>query len=127
MFFFSSETSSFSWLLTNCLLQSLHIHLGFLLWIEPFLHNFDEPHLGQTSIFTMSFIIFMLSNIKLLLLGNYPIKDLPTFREIRSLGAKLYEEQGVPKPIIQSLLGHSDISMTNLYLDRYEVKWQEVN
>lgn len=54
-------------------------------------------------------------------------ENLPTFHEIRSLGAKLYEEQGVPKQIIQSLLGHSHVSMTNLYLDRYDVKWEEVN
>ena len=52
---------------------------------------------------------------------------LPTFHEIRSLGTKLYEKQGVPKRVIQSLLGHSDVSMTNLYLDRYDIKWEEVS
>ena len=44
----------------------------------------------------------------------------PTLHEIRSLGAKLYEDQGISP---QSLLGHADEKMTRVYLDRYEVKW----
>lgn len=46
----------------------------------------------------------------------------PTLHEIRSLGARLYEEQGFSP---QSLLGHADEKMTRVYLDRYEVKWIE--
>jgi len=48
--------------------------------------------------------------------------ERPTLHEIRSLGAKLYEEQGINP---QALLGHKDAAMTRVYLDRYEVEWIE--
>jgi len=49
-----------------------------------------------------------------------------TFREIRSYGARQYEEQGYSKSFIQALLGHADESMTDYYLDDGEIKWTEV-
>lgn len=49
--------------------------------------------------------------------------ELPTFHEIRALGAKLYEEAGVdPK----ALLGHKTAQMTQMYLDRHKVEWAVV-
>lgn len=44
-------------------------------------------------------------------------KEKPTFHEIRSLGARIYREQGRPKQYIQSLLTHSDQKTTQIYLD----------
>lgn len=41
----------------------------------------------------------------------------PTFHEIRSLGARIYREQGQHKQYIQSLLTHSDQKTTQVYLD----------
>jgi len=41
----------------------------------------------------------------------------PTFHEIRSLGARIYREQGQHKNYIQSLLTHSDQKTTQIYLD----------
>jgi integrase len=47
-------------------------------------------------------------------------KQLPVFRSIRSLGAKMMEEANKDP---QLLLGHADKKMTQVYLDRYEEKW----
>lgn len=47
-----------------------------------------------------------------------------TFHEIRALGARLLEQQGVNP---QALLGHADPKMTRVYLDRHATKWIEVN
>lgn len=47
-------------------------------------------------------------------------EELPTFHEIRALGAKLYEQAGIdPQP----LLGHTTAQMTRVYLDRHKVTW----
>lgn len=54
-------------------------------------------------------------------------KTLPSFHEIRSLGAKKYEDEGVPKAVIQNLLGHTSEKMTDIYLDRHEVQWVEID
>ena len=40
----------------------------------------------------------------------------PTFHEIRSLGSRLYGEQGFPKSYISKLMTHSDEKVTALYL-----------
>ena len=61
------------------------------------------------------------------LFNDYEKGTAPTFHEIRSLGSKLYEKAGMDKSIIQALLGHSSEKMTDVYLDRHEVKWSEVN
>ncbi len=46
----------------------------------------------------------------------------PSFHEIRSLGATLYEKAGSDP---QNLLGHKDEASTRIYLDRHEVEWIE--
>ena len=51
---------------------------------------------------------------------------LPSFHEIRSLGALLYEEAGMPKTRVQALLGHTSEAMTDTYLDRHKIRWNEV-
>jgi integrase len=50
-----------------------------------------------------------------------------TFHEIRSLGARQYEQQGYSKAFIQALLGHAKESMTDVYLDDDSVKWTEIS
>lgn len=50
-------------------------------------------------------------------------EERPTFHEIRALGAKLYEQAGVNP---QTLLGHTTEAMTQVYLDRHELKWTSV-
>ena len=47
----------------------------------------------------------------------------PTLHEVRALGAKLYEENGIDP---QMLVGHLDPKMTRLYLDRHKVQWIDV-
>lgn len=49
--------------------------------------------------------------------------ELPTFIEIRPLGAKLIADNG-GNP--QGLLGHSDKQMTALYLSRHDERWTDV-
>ncbi len=61
------------------------------------------------------------------LFTNYKQGALPTFHEIRSLGAKIYEDNGIDKKIIQGLLGHTSEKMTDTYLGRYELHWDEIN
>lgn len=51
-----------------------------------------------------------------------PAKERPTFHEIRSLGASLYEKAGIDP---QSLLGHTTKKMTDEYLEGHD-KWTEV-
>ncbi len=50
-------------------------------------------------------------------------KTPPTFHEIRSLSARLYDEQGVNA---QALLGHKSADMTSLYRDVRGAEWVEV-
>lgn len=47
----------------------------------------------------------------------------PTFHEIRSLAARLYDDQGINA---QALLGHRDPRSTALYKDRRGAEWIEV-
>jgi len=51
------------------------------------------------------------------LFNDWNPKEKPTFHEIRSLGARIYREQGRPKQYIQSLLTHSNQKTTQIYLD----------
>ena len=50
-----------------------------------------------------------------------PALERPTFHEIRSLGGRLYEEQGYKKKYIQALMTHSDEKMTEVYLSGGEL------
>lgn len=51
-------------------------------------------------------------------------KTPPTFHEIRSLSARLYEAQG--NVSVQELLGHSDARMTSVYRDSRGAEWTRV-
>lgn len=51
------------------------------------------------------------------LFNDWKPEEMPTFHEIRSLGARIYREQGYTKQYIQSLLTHSDQKTTQIYLD----------
>jgi integrase len=48
----------------------------------------------------------------------------PTFHEIRSLAARLYEKQG--NVDVQVLLGHSDPATTEIYKDSRGIQWTDV-
>lgn len=53
----------------------------------------------------------------------------PSLHEVRSLAARTYVEQGMDPRVVQTLLGHSDIEMTEVYLkDRglSRHKWRRV-
>lgn len=50
-------------------------------------------------------------------------EDHPTLHEIRSLGARMYEERGYDKQLIQNLMGHKKSSTTGIYLDPDEPKY----
>lgn len=52
-----------------------------------------------------------------------PGKTPPTFHEMRSLGGRLYEQQGYDP---QALLGHKQASTTAIYLDNRGIEWIEV-
>lgn len=41
----------------------------------------------------------------------------PSLHEVRSLSARCYVEQGLEPRVVQTLLGHSDIEMTEVYLN----------
>ncbi len=60
------------------------------------------------------------------LFDDYGRGIAPSFHEIRSLGSKRYEDAGTDKRLIQALLGHTTEKMTDVYLDRYDTKWSEV-
>ncbi len=60
------------------------------------------------------------------LFKDYDKNELPGFHEIRSLCARQYEKLEWPKGHIQTLLGHADEEMTQLYLRTGEVQWQEI-
>ncbi len=50
---------------------------------------------------------------------------LPTFHEIRALGIKNYQDQGIDS---QHLAGHASAQMTTNYDSRHEdIRWVEVN
>lgn len=58
------------------------------------------------------------AHIKAVLGDNDPgMHKRPSLHETRSLSARCYVEQGIPKTVVQTLLGHSDAEMTELYLD----------
>lgn len=44
-------------------------------------------------------------------------KVRPSLHEVRSLSARCYIEQGMAPATVQTLLGHSDLEMTELYLN----------
>lgn len=47
-----------------------------------------------------------------------PERQRPTFHEIRGLGARTYEEQGMGKAAIQALMTHAHKRTTQIYLER---------
>ncbi|TKA91777.1 hypothetical protein FAZ79_00280 [Guyparkeria sp. SB14A] len=51
------------------------------------------------------------------LFDDLPANEQPSFHEIRSLGARIYEQQGYAKDYIQSLMTHSDKKTTEIYLE----------
>lgn len=53
--------------------------------------------------------------------------ERPTFHEIRSLGARLYQEQGFDMAYIQPLMTHSDKKTTQLYLEGGKQALSETN
>jgi len=48
--------------------------------------------------------------------------EKPTFHEIRSLGIKLYEDQGLDA---QAIAGHTTRAMTEKYKEGHEIQWTE--
>lgn len=54
--------------------------------------------------------------------GEHP----PSFHEIRSLGSKLYADEGHQITDIQELMAHSDEDMTLLYQTGHELPWKRV-
>lgn len=54
------------------------------------------------------------------LFKDWPKEELPTFHEIRSLGARLLEERGVNSA---AFLGHKDRKMTIMYTDDRGLGW----
>ena len=59
------------------------------------------------------------------LFKHYKTQELPTFHEIRSLCAMLYQRQGRSRQDVQVLLGHADENLTEMYQSGYGVQWQE--
>lgn len=57
------------------------------------------------------------------LFKKIPMEDRPTFHEIRSLGIKLYEDQGIDA---QALAGHKNRAMTDKYKEGHDIRWTEV-
>ncbi|MGQ8920126.1 tyrosine-type recombinase/integrase [Pseudomonas lundensis] len=53
---------------------------------------------------------------------HIPATERPTFHEIRTLGAWLYEQQNFPQEYIQALMGHADAKMTKHYQDGHTEK-----
>lgn len=51
-------------------------------------------------------------------------QDPPTFNEIRSLAARLYEAQG--NVSVQALLGHTDPATTRIYTDARGAAWHDI-
>lgn len=49
--------------------------------------------------------------------------NLPTLHELRSLGGRMYEERGFDKQVIQNLMGHKDLSTTDVYLNPDEPQY----
>lgn len=56
------------------------------------------------------------------LFQNMPEEKRPTFHEIRSLGIKLYEDQGIDA---QKLAGHTDRRLTENYKVGHQIDWIE--
>lgn len=49
--------------------------------------------------------------------GAYAEHEWPSLHETRSLAARCYVEQGMDPKVVQTLLGHSNLEMTQLYMD----------
>jgi integrase len=61
------------------------------------------------------------------LFDHVPKENRPTFHEIRSLGAWLYEKQGFDgTDYVQKLMAHSDEKMTKYYQSGHEERWMDV-
>jgi integrase len=61
------------------------------------------------------------------LFDDVPKENRPTFHEIRSLGAWLYEKQGFDgTDYVQKLMAHSDEKMTKYYQSGHEERWMDV-
>lgn len=56
-----------------------------------------------------------------------PEEEQPTFHEIRSLGAHLMEDAGIPDEQIQALLGHAELKTTEIYLEGHTTRWSVAN
>lgn len=52
-----------------------------------------------------------------------PGKKPTTFHEIRSLGGRLLVQQGYSEEFVQVLMGHTNIKMTEKYLEDGTIKW----
>ncbi len=53
-------------------------------------------------------------------------EEMPTFHEIRALGADLYKDMGWEDKEVQSLLGHSSLKQTKEYLNRNKDRYKQV-
>lgn len=51
--------------------------------------------------------------------SDLDIEARPGFYSIKSLGGKLYLDAGYPKEYVRSLMGHEEVSTTEIYTDRY--------
>lgn len=67
---------------------------------------------------------FQTTRDRLDLYPNLKPAERPTFHEVRSLGARLYEEAGMDP---QALLGHKNAKMTKVYLDTRRNEWIEAS
>lgn len=55
----------------------------------------------------------------------FPSKDPPTFHELRSLSARLYEKQ-ISDKFAQHLLGHKSDTMASQYRDDRGREWDKI-
>lgn len=55
-----------------------------------------------------------------------PKEERPTFHEIRSLGAWLYEQNGYQTNYVQQLMAHGDQAMTKYYQQGHSETWVQV-
>lgn len=58
--------------------------------------------------------------------AGWALDEMPTFHEIRSLGADRKRKQGWPEDLIQKLMAHSDKEMTAHYLDKHDAPWTKI-
>lgn len=101
--------------------------------VSPFLlhHTTQRTHAKPGSAIHESTLTRAFSKARDLAGLTWPVKDEqgnpqtpPTFHEMRSLAARLYEKQG--NVDVQALLGHRDPKTTAVYKDSRGTEWQEV-